>query len=199
MLPLPHRRPRAHRGAGELTATTLDAAHGLAPAVAGLLTGLHEGLERSVGGAGSAPLLAGARHATELARALFDDELGRRGRRDPRPARGAPRADHRHIDADLADPTLSPRAVAAAMFVSPRHLHALFAEDGRTVAGTIRERRLERCPAELADPGQGPPGVGDRDAPGLRQRDAVRAAGQGRTGARRWRDRRAMRSGTTGT
>jgi AraC-like DNA-binding protein len=38
------------------------------------------------------------------------------------------------------------------MFVSTRHLHALLAEDGRTVAGTIRERRVQRCLADLADP-----------------------------------------------
>ncbi|PVY97508.1 helix-turn-helix domain-containing protein [Actinomycetospora cinnamomea] len=144
-----------HRRAGELTATTLDAAHGLAPAVAGLLTGLHEGLERPGGGVRSEGVLAAARHATELARTLFDDELARRGLLGtPDPHEELRARIDRHIDEHLADPGLSPRAVAAAMFVSTRHLHALLAEDGRTVAGTIRERRLERCLADLADPGQ---------------------------------------------
>jgi AraC-like DNA-binding protein len=154
----------AHRRAGELTATRLDAAHGLAPAVAGLLTGLHEGLGGPAGASGPAgpggevgseAVLAAARHATELARTLFDDELARRGllaTPDPHAELRA-RIDH-HIDTHLADPTLSPRAVAAALFVSTRHLHALLAEDGRTVAGTIRARRLERCLADLADPDQ---------------------------------------------
>ena len=144
----------AHRRAGELTATTLHGAHGLAPAVAGLLTGLHEGLERP-GEVRSDAVVSAARHATELARALFDDELTRRGLLvAPEPHAELRGRIDRHIDAHLADPTLSPRTVAAAVFVSTRHLHALFAEDGRTVAGTIRERRLERCLADLADPRQ---------------------------------------------
>lgn len=143
----------AHRLAGELTATTLEGAHGLAPAVAGLLTGLHESLERSGEGLGSAAALAAARHATELARALFDDELTRRGLlAAPDPHADLRRRIDRHTEVHLADPGLSPRAIAAAMFVSTRHLHALLAEDGRTVAGTIRERRLARCLADLADP-----------------------------------------------
>jgi AraC-like DNA-binding protein len=144
----------AHRRAAELTATTLHGAHGLAPAVAGLLTGLHEGLERP-GEVRSDAVVSAARHATELARALFDDELTRRGLLvAPEPHAELRGRIDRHIDAHLADPTLSPRTVAAAVFVSTRHLHALFAEDGRTVAGTIRERRLERCLADLADPRQ---------------------------------------------
>jgi AraC-like DNA-binding protein len=146
--------PGGHRRAAELTATTLDAAHGLAPGVAGLLTGLHEGLERP-GEVRSDAVLSAARHATELARALFDDELTRRGLLvAPEPHAELRARIDRHIDAHLADPALSPRSVAAAVFVSTRHLHALFAEDGRTVAGTIRERRLERCLADLADPRQ---------------------------------------------
>jgi AraC-like DNA-binding protein len=142
-----------HRRAGALTATTLDPAHGLAPAVAGLLTGLHESLERPGADVRGETVLAAARHATELARTLFDDELARRGLLDtPDPHEELRARIDRHIDEHLADPGLSPRSVAAAMFVSPRHLHALLAEDGRTVAGTIRERRLARCLADLADP-----------------------------------------------
>lgn len=145
----------AHRRAGELTATTLGAAHGLAPAVAGLLTGLHESLERPGATVRSEGVVAAARHATELARTLFDDELARRGLlAAPNPHAELRARIDRHIDEHLADPDLSPRAVAAAVFVSTRHLHALLAEDGRTVAGTIRERRLERCLADLADPRQ---------------------------------------------
>ncbi|MDD7964009.1 AraC-like ligand-binding domain-containing protein [Actinomycetospora lemnae] len=143
----------AHRQAEALTATTLGAAHGIAPAVAGLLTGLHQSLERP--GARPDAALAAARHATELARTLFDDELARRGLlAAPDPHEELRGRIDRHIDEHLADPGLSPRAVAAAMFISPRHLHALLAEDGRTVAGTIRERRLGRCLADLADPAE---------------------------------------------
>ncbi len=142
---------RGHHRAGELTATRLDAAHGLTPAVAGLLTGLHQTLEQPRPGSRDA-VTTTARHATELARTLFDDELARRGLLDvPDPHEEMREQIDRHIDDHLADPTLSPRSVAAAMFISARHLHALFAEDGRTVGGTIRERRLQRCLADLAD------------------------------------------------
>lgn len=146
----------AHRHAGELTATTLGAAHGLTPAVAGLLAGLSESLEQPGSMARREAVVATVNHATELARTLFDDELARRGLLAVPDAHEEMRGRiDRHIDEHLADPTLSPRTVAAALFVSTRHLHALLAEDGRTVAGTIRERRVQRCLADLADPAQG--------------------------------------------
>ena len=147
------RFPTAGAGcrAGDLTATTLPAARGLTPALAGLLTGLHEAL-----GTGSRPdaVVATARHAAELARTMFDDELARRGLGRHGLGSHAELRDRidRHIDEHLAEPDLSPRTVAAALFVSTRHLHAVCAEDGRSVARTIRERRLHRCLEDLADP-----------------------------------------------
>ncbi|MDQ4118100.1 MAG: helix-turn-helix domain-containing protein [Actinomycetota bacterium] len=143
------------RRAGDLTATTLRAAHGLTPVMAGLLTGLHESLDRArtTGPAGPASLRATVRHATELARTMFDDELARRGLLEPvDPHERMRERIDRHIDENLADPELSPRSIAAALFVSTRHLHALLADEGRTVATTIRQRRLDRCLADLADP-----------------------------------------------
>lgn len=58
------------------------------------------------------------------------------------------------IRSRLGDPGLTPAAVAAAHHMSPRALHYLFREDedGRTVGEFIREQRLERCRADLADP-----------------------------------------------
>jgi AraC-like DNA-binding protein len=147
--------PRGYGRADELTATTLGGAHGLTPAVAGLLTGLHEALERPGTASRRGSVLAVARQATEMVRTLFDDELARRGLLEaPDPHEELRARIDRHIDEHLADPTLSPRSIAAAMFVSTRHLHALLAEDGRTVAATIRERRVERCLDDLADPAQ---------------------------------------------
>ncbi len=55
------------------------------------------------------------------------------------------------IDRLLDDPELSPAQIAAAHFISTRHLHAVFAEHGITVAGWIRERRLEHIRRDLAD------------------------------------------------
>ena len=53
----------------------------------------------------------------------------------------------------LGDPRLSPVTIAAAHHISVRLLHQLFHDEGLTVAGWIRGRRLERCRRDLADPG----------------------------------------------
>ncbi|MFD7438450.1 helix-turn-helix domain-containing protein [Streptomyces sp. NPDC059861] len=55
---------------------------------------------------------------------------------------------HRH----LGDPELAPGAIAAAHNLSVRSLHRLFRDQGVTVAGWIRARRLECCRRDLADP-----------------------------------------------
>jgi AraC-like DNA-binding protein len=57
-----------------------------------------------------------------------------------------------HIDANLADPGLTPRAIAARHYISVRQLHKLFEAEPLTVNRWIRHRRLDRCRAELADP-----------------------------------------------
>ncbi|WP_206788402.1 helix-turn-helix domain-containing protein [Amycolatopsis sp. MtRt-6] len=56
------------------------------------------------------------------------------------------------IDDRLSDPDLRVDTLAAACFVSVRHLHALFHGSGHTVAGWIRHRRVEACKRDLADP-----------------------------------------------
>jgi AraC-like DNA-binding protein len=55
------------------------------------------------------------------------------------------------IEAHLPEPTLGPSEVAASAGISVRHLHRLFANRGCTVAEWIRQRRLDRCRADLAD------------------------------------------------
>ena len=57
-----------------------------------------------------------------------------------------------HVDAHLGDPDLSPAGIAAAHYVSPRHLHNLFAGTGTSAAAWIRSRRVEMCRRDLADP-----------------------------------------------
>jgi len=52
----------------------------------------------------------------------------------------------------LGDPDLSPASIAAAHHISVRSLHRLFEDGEETVASWIRERRLERCRRDLADP-----------------------------------------------
>jgi AraC-like DNA-binding protein len=58
------------------------------------------------------------------------------------------------IEARLGDPWLSPEAIAAAHYISPRSLYKLFEAEGPGwgVAGWIRQRRLERCRRDLLDP-----------------------------------------------
>ncbi len=56
------------------------------------------------------------------------------------------------IEQRLADPTLAPDMIAAAHHISTRYLHRLFQDDGLTVSGWIRQRRLEHCRRDLANP-----------------------------------------------
>lgn len=58
-----------------------------------------------------------------------------------------------HIVEHVADPGLSPTSIAAAHFISTRHLHRLFAHRGCTVGQQIQRLRLERCRREMLDPG----------------------------------------------
>jgi len=57
-----------------------------------------------------------------------------------------------YIEAHLSDPLLSPASIAAAHFISTRHLHNVFHESGTTVASWIRTQRLEGARRELRDP-----------------------------------------------
>jgi len=56
------------------------------------------------------------------------------------------------IERHLAESTLGPVEVAAAVGISVRHAHRLFAKKGCTIGDWIRQRRLERCRADLSAP-----------------------------------------------
>ncbi len=60
------------------------------------------------------------------------------------------------IQRHLGDPRLSPAMIAAAHHISLRSLHQLFHDEGLTVAGWIRRRRLECCRRDLSDPALAP-------------------------------------------
>ncbi|MGW7381446.1 helix-turn-helix domain-containing protein [Streptomyces sp. NPDC054794] len=64
------------------------------------------------------------------------------------------------IENHLADAGLTPASIAAAHHISVRYLHHLFQRDRRTVGTYVRQRRLERCRADLADPALAGRGVG---------------------------------------
>lgn len=59
---------------------------------------------------------------------------------------------HAFIRRNLGDADLTPDTIAAAHHISLRYLHSLFHQDGHTVAGWIRQRRLEQCRCDLAEP-----------------------------------------------
>jgi AraC-like DNA-binding protein len=56
------------------------------------------------------------------------------------------------IEKHLSEADLAPAQIAAAHHVSLRQLHKLFHANGTTVAGWIRQRRLEHCCHDLRDP-----------------------------------------------
>lgn len=55
------------------------------------------------------------------------------------------------IDASLADPELSAHQVARAAGISARYVQHLCTRHGKTFAGLVRVRRLERAQARLSD------------------------------------------------
>ena len=59
------------------------------------------------------------------------------------------------IETHLAEPSLNPAQIAAAVGISVRHLHRIFLSKGHTIAEWIRERRLEHCRADLMNPRMG--------------------------------------------
>ena len=90
-----------------------------------------------------------ARTGLDLLMTLLSTQLQQEVRRDPR--RQLLHEILGTVDTMLGDPEVSPATIAAAHYISTRHLHALFAEHGITVAGWIRERRLEHRRRDLAD------------------------------------------------
>ncbi|WP_309236043.1 helix-turn-helix domain-containing protein [Amycolatopsis sp. SID8362] len=58
---------------------------------------------------------------------------------------------HAFVRENLGDADLTPDAIAAAHHISLRYLHKLFQQEGKTVAGWIRNQRLEQCRRDLAE------------------------------------------------
>jgi AraC-like DNA-binding protein len=55
------------------------------------------------------------------------------------------------IEGRLGDSTLRSSTIAAAHHVSVRYLQKLFEQEGQTVAGWIRNRRIEHCRRDLSN------------------------------------------------
>lgn len=87
----------------------------------------------------------------DIAAALFLDQLGLQRPAEPPGRVSFPRLTAL-AEANLADPELGPRRLAAMSFVSVRLIHKVFAAEGTTVGTWIRDRRLERCREDLSSP-----------------------------------------------
>lgn len=136
-------------GLDELTATRLEADAGLAPSVWALLSTLSETVD-SVSNANRYSTVAGVMN---LVGAMLTGQAA--AAEATPPAASRENLLHRiygFMDEHLGDPDLGPREVAAAHFISVRYLHSLFQDSGASVAAWIRDRRVERCRIDLADP-----------------------------------------------
>lgn len=91
-----------------------------------------------------------AQSALDLISTIFINELGCETS-CPDPHRVLRQRIRSHIESNLGNIDLTPRSIAAAHFISTRHLHGLFREEGTTVSAWIRSRRLEQCRRELCD------------------------------------------------
>lgn len=135
-----------HDSVREVTATRFRGDEGVASMVSAFLSSVVCHLEEFATPAGHRL----SRHIVDLVSTML---LGGFDHEEIATSRGAlmPRVCE-FIESRLADPELSLGSVAAAHFVSTRHLQALFQRERTTITTWIRERRLEMCRRDLSDP-----------------------------------------------
>lgn len=133
---------------GQLTAVRMAGDAGLGRVISPFLVQLARNLEQVTGGSG----LRLAHNALDLLTTMFVSELGAGGGSARTPNQELLARVRQYIDDNLGDPDLCPTKVAAAHYISARHLHTLFRAEGTTIAAWIRARRLERCRRDLRDP-----------------------------------------------
>lgn len=148
VIQMPHEKLEIPRDlVGRMTAVRLGGDEGLGRVVSPFLATLGADLEALEGPAG----VRLAASAIDLLETLFAHELDV-AQLAADPHRQLMQQIRDHIDAHLGDPDLGPASIAAASYISVRHLHALFQEEGVTVSSYIRSRRLERCYLSLTNP-----------------------------------------------
>lgn len=131
----------------QLTAVRISGHDGLGGVVAPYLSQLATNLDQLAGSTGARL----AHSALDLVTTVLTHELGLDAASGG-PHRALMQRIRAHIDASLASADLSPASIAAAHYISTRHLHGLFQEQGTTVSTWIRTRRLEQCRRDLIDP-----------------------------------------------
>ena len=132
---------------GQLTAVRISGQEGLGSLVVPYLTQLAGNLDQLAGTTGARL----AHSALDLVTTVFTRELGL-DESSADPHRALVQRIRGYIDRNLASTDLGPASIAAAHFISTRHLHGLFQEQGMTVSTWIRTRRLEQCRRDLLDP-----------------------------------------------
>ena len=132
---------------GQLTAVRISGQGGLGGMVVPYLTQLAGNLNQLAGTTGARL----AHSALDLVTTVFTRELGLDGV-SADPHRALVQRIRSYIDRNLASTDLGPATIASAHFISTRHLHGLFQEQGVTVSTWIRTRRLEQCRRDLLDP-----------------------------------------------
>ena len=132
---------------GQLSAVRLAGGHGLTGIVGPFIAQLAQNLEALSGPSGSRL----ATNALDLVSTMLHSELAMAPDR-MKPQAVLATSIREYIEANLAAPDLSPAGIAAAHFISTRHLHNVFHETGSTVASWIRSKRLEHIRCDLRDP-----------------------------------------------
>jgi AraC-like DNA-binding protein len=132
-----------------ITASRLSADEGIGVVVSPFLQTVADNMDELTGWAGTRVIhslvdLVGAALAEKL---YAEDKLAGGSR-----AQGFMRVCD-FIMENLSDPSLSPDAIAQGTFISTRQLHKLFHAEQITVSQWVRDRRLEACRRQLADPG----------------------------------------------
>jgi AraC-like DNA-binding protein len=134
--------------AGQLTATRIPGAEGLARMVVPFLTQLVGNLD----GLPDHSSLRLAHNTVDLVTTVLQSMLGSAAyQTEPVRREHLLEQVHAYIEDNLADPGLNPQQIAAANFVSVRQLHSVFSQEGTSVAAWIRQRRLELCRQDLSD------------------------------------------------
>lgn len=135
-----------HGVLGELVARPLDTGRGIGAVVAAYLRSVSDEMEALPRQTGRVLARTGLSLVAALLSEHFDNEHT--------PASGGAVLAQvcYYINQNLTDPDLSPVGVAAANFISTRHLYYLFRNSGTGVAEWIKHRRLARAREDLADP-----------------------------------------------
>lgn len=130
----------------QLTAVRFPQAQGVSGMIGPFLEQMANGIELLSG-----PTAARLAHnAIDLVTTMFASELGALTSTSSHHALAT--RIRAYIEEHLGDPQLDPATVAAAHYISTRHLHGVFREEGTTVSTWIRTRRLEHCRRDLIDP-----------------------------------------------